>query len=894
MSCIVRAGLLASVASASLLSVAAIAAEASESAAADAADAADAASDVRFDSRFLFGGGERPVSLERFERGETIAPGTYVFDIYVNGKWLNRTDVRFVAASERSKVFPCFTADLVGSLGLRPDLEAQAIERIGQGGAWCRPLNELLPNAYAKTDTSVFRLDLSVAQADVRNVARGTADPRLWTYGVSAGLLNYNINASQGSFGGQSQTSLFGGSNLGINIGPWRFRQDSSVNWNRSEGSGSSTAQWQNIRTFVQRDITSLRSQLTLGDSFTDGQVFDSFAFRGAQIATDDRMLPESRQGFAPVVRGTAATNANVVIRQNGVQIYQTTVAPGPFEINDLYPTGFGGNLEVTVTEADGRISTFEVAYAPLPQLLRPGLSRVNVVAGVLRNTGIEEDIWAVQGTGQLGISNALTGYAGLTASDGYLSGAIGAAFNTPIGAVSADITHSRTELPNGDALSGQRYRVAYSSIISGWGTAINANGFFFSGSDYLGLNEAVRVRNNFDLSGAPLVGGGNTISPIFNPTGSLNLFTRDASSQFNLSIAQPLGSNGGRLDANFLVTSRRGVAGNDEQFQIAYSNRLGALSYNITANRVRLADGRSDTQGLLSLIIPLGGGRNRPQVTLSTSHDDNNGFQQRALVNGALGAQSEFNYGASVAYSDRTGTIGNIDAGYRSPVGFINGSFGAGPGFTRAAINANGSIVAHKGGVAFGQPLGDTIGIVHAPGAAGAKLPGALGARVNDDGYAILPFLVPYAINSVSLDPTGLPLETELVSTSVQVAPRAGAVVMVDFKTVQGRMVMLRATTPDGEPLPFGADVVGEGGLAVGIVGQSGRLAARIPEDSDELIAKWVDREGVEQSCRIPLQKAGYSPSVSTTGRTEISAKCSQPEPVIAEKGLKEKVAVR
>jgi outer membrane usher protein len=128
--------------------------------------------------------------------------------------------------------------------------------------------------------------------------------------------------------------------------------------------------------------VTKLKSQMTLGDANTTGDVFDSVAFRGVQIATDDRMLPESLRGYASVVRGTAQSNARVTIRQNGQVIYETNVSPGPFEIKDLYATGYGGNLDVTVTEADGRTESFTVPYASVAQSLRPGTTRFSVTQG--------------------------------------------------------------------------------------------------------------------------------------------------------------------------------------------------------------------------------------------------------------------------------------------------------------------------------------------------------------------------------------------------------------------------------------------------------------------------------------------------------------------------------
>jgi outer membrane usher protein len=66
-----------------------------------------------------------------------------------------------------------------------------------------------------------------------------------------------------------------------------------------------------------------------LGDSYTNGDVFDGINFRGAQLASDDNMLPDSQKGFAPVIHGIARGTAQVSVKQNGYEIYQSTVPPG-------------------------------------------------------------------------------------------------------------------------------------------------------------------------------------------------------------------------------------------------------------------------------------------------------------------------------------------------------------------------------------------------------------------------------------------------------------------------------------------------------------------------------------------------------------------------------------
>ena len=71
--------------------------------------------------------------------------------------------------------------------------------------------------------------------------------------------------------------------------------------YNRSSQDGGPTrSHYSNASTYAQRDLTGLRSQLTVGDYYTPGELFESVPFRGVQISSDDRMLPDSQRGFAP------------------------------------------------------------------------------------------------------------------------------------------------------------------------------------------------------------------------------------------------------------------------------------------------------------------------------------------------------------------------------------------------------------------------------------------------------------------------------------------------------------------------------------------------------------------------------------------------------------------
>ncbi len=52
-----------------------------------------------------------------------------------------------------------------------------------------------------------------------------------------------------------------------------------------------------------------------------------------------------------------------------------------------------------------------------------------------------------------------------------------------------------------------------------------------------------------------------------------------------------------------------------------------------------------------------------------------------------------------------------------------------------------SGGIIAHADGITFGQPLGDTMVLVKAPGADNVKIENQTGIHTDWRGYAILPF---------------------------------------------------------------------------------------------------------------------------------------------------------
>jgi outer membrane usher protein len=279
-------------------------------------------------------------------------------------------------------------------------------------------------------------------------------------------------------------TQLYTGLNVGLNIGNWRLRHNGS--YSQSSGSGPTTSHYDAVSSYAQRDLTGLKSQLTLGEYYTPSGLFDSVPYTGVQLSSDDRMLPDSQRGFAPTIHGTAESNARVTVRQGGTVLYETSVAPGPFVINDLYNTGYSGDLKVTVTEADGRVRSFTVPFASVAQLLRPGTSRYSLTAGKYRDDWLKSKPRFAQGTYQRGISNRWTGYIGGIIADQYLAVQGGIALSTSLGAFAFDTTHSRASgLQERGGLNssarGQSSRLSYSKLLESTRTNFVVSAYRFS-----------------------------------------------------------------------------------------------------------------------------------------------------------------------------------------------------------------------------------------------------------------------------------------------------------------------------------------------------------------------------------------------------------------------------
>lgn len=787
---------------------------------------------VSFDPLFLQTSGNTLVNLERFENGDSVLPGIWPSEIYVNDDKVSYEPVLFSELSDGS-VQPCLTPNTLKKMSFDYSKLPNNFVRELKRKLECYPLSTIIPQANYEYDSSIQRLNIIVPQIMIMNTARGYVSPELWDSGIPAFLLGYDITSYSSRSNGQTYNSAYAGVNAGLNLGAWYFRHDGNYDWREKSGSN-----YQSLNNYVQRDIPKLKGRVLIGETSTQGHLFDTVPFKGIELVNDERMLPQSQRGYAPDIRGIARTNARVTVRQNSRVIYETTVSPGPFLINDLYPTGYGGDLEVVVTEADGSIRTFSVPYASVTPLLRPGMHNYDIVFGKLNDPSLSFNPSLYQAIYQRGLTNIVTGYGGIqgSGSDYYaLQG--GLAISTVLGAFSLSATQARTHLYNDSNFkqrqSGQSYQISYSKFIPETNSNLTIAAYRFSTSGFYDLTTAMRAIDEER--------NGRSSDNVWRPR-----------NRFNITVNQGLKDSWGQIFLTGYTQDYWNEHGSDIQFQLGYSNSWGDISYSLSAGRVRTYGGDKETSLLLNMTVPLGRNVNNTQtLTTSLSHSTNGQTGEQVGLSGNAGSDNQYNYGVTAMnYNNGVGSSSVINGGWRTPYTNLTASYGSGNNYHNTSLGVSGTVIAWSDGIVATPYSGDTFAIVEAQGAEGAKLGGYSGLRIDPFGHAAVPYLNPYEVNEISIDPKGLPSDVELENTSEKVIPYTGSVSHVTFKTKKGIPILIMSKTSKNEDIPFGAEVYDQRNNLVGNVGQNGQIYSRVQEVRGELKVKWGKKSG--QSCSI------------------------------------------
>lgn len=771
-----------------------------------------------FDTSLLVGRSKNG-DISRFYIDEKIPKGEQLVDVYVNQAWKGQFIINVI--NDKGEI--SLPADDVKSLGL--NLSFLAKQKIDIE----KPVlvGELAYGVTSELDITQLRLNISAPQIAIKQSESGYVNPRYWQSGISALILSYNLNyynykAKAGSK--NNNENFFANLNSGINLGAWQFRDESNYAY-YSHG----RSQWKNNTRYVYKAFSEITSGLTIGDFYTPAALFSSIPFRGASLASEISMLPNSSQGFAPIIRGVAQTNALVSVYQNEHIVFQENVPPGEFSFNDIQPTAGGGDLLVVIQEADGRRESFTVPFSAVPDMLKEGVSRYNLIVGQSKISNTQYQPRFAQGEFHYGVNNLVTLYTGGVISKDYYSMLIGSGWNFKIGAISADITHANANLDGGNK-SGQSFRLAYSKYMNATLTNLTLAAYRYSTRDYYSFVDTIYSHDNYSAWKeyqqvlAKEQGNNNAIS-------ELDLTTFDAlrgsraKNTFTINLNQHLGDNRGVIFLSGTHRNYWNTEGSNREYQLGYSNNYKEITYNFSVSKLRNLDNQEETRYYVNMSVPISIFDKRTNINTALYYRDSHYQQTTLSMSGVAGKDDLINY--TLTGSNETGgnNLAGANVSYHHPYSTLSASYSEANDYRQGGLGTRGTVVAIPHHLVFSGDTGKTYTVINAPMANNMMVNGNKATLTNQQGVVLLTNTTPYRTNSYTLTNTEHSSNAEITGNIAHVTPYLGAVNYLTLETDQRKTFIIRASLDKGESLPFGTEVLNEEEYAIGYVGQSSML---------------------------------------------------------------------
>ncbi|HHY6950127.1 TPA: fimbrial polyadhesin usher MyfC [Yersinia enterocolitica] len=777
-------------------------------------------------------------SISLFEQGGQL-PGTYLVDIFLGDEKVDSTNVTFHSVKSPTGEYSlqsCLTKEQLSRYGVAVDNYPELLPPAknteqGEQASQCVNL-AAIPQASEEFEFYTMRLVLNIPQVALR--PKDEIPIERWDDGITAFLLNYMANSSTTTYRqtGEQQRSNYVQLYPGFNIGAWRIRNATS--WNQS---GNSAGKWQSSYIYATRGLYRLKSRITLGESYTPGDFFDSVPFTGVMLGDDANMLPSNQRDFMPVVRGIARSQARVEVRQNGYLIYSTVVSPGPFELTDMLPSHSDGDLHVTVLESNGATQQFTVPYTVPAIALRKGRLRYNLMAGRYRPANVDVETTPIaQATVAYGLPWNLTAFVGGQWSPHYQATTAGMGVMLGgYGALSSSITQASSEYRQQQPVKGQAWEVRYNKTLQASDTSFSVVNSQYSTADFRSLSDVLQSYRRHDGSRRDWHS-----NPLRNQT--------------SVVVGQSLGQFG-YLNLNWSRQNYRDAPASSS-WGVQYSFNTGNLYWSLdwTQNQYR---GNQDRLLSLSVSMPLGHEHNTYAAYRMTS-SDNSKDHELSLYGHAFDNRLSWNVRQTERYAQfHSGeNSGSLGLDWHGNYGDIGGDYYYNPNMRQISANVSGGAVIHRHGLTLGPQINGTAALVEVPGISGVSTSEDHRLKTDFRGYSIVPSIFPYEEHDILLETTDLPPDAEVTKTDAKVLPTEGAIVRASFSPQIGARALMTITRKNGESIPFGAmaSLVNQPANAA-IVDEGGKAYLTGLPETGQLLVQWG--RDASQQCRVDYQLA-------------------------------------
>lgn len=762
--------------------------------------------------------------------GNQVKEGTYRVYIEVNGNKFATENIQFLLHKEA--LVPCIPVEMYAKIGVDSSSHDVNIN-LDKEDRSCVLLNEAVPVATSSFDYLTKKLSLSFPQTTLRTLLKDEIPPELWDDGIPALLIGYQASGSQTLE--NKQDSSAGAENFvnlknGLNLGAWRLRNLSTLSQSSSAGT-----QVESLSTYVERAIPSLKSELVMGDAYTTGDLFDSIRIKGLQLTSDTEMIPDSINGFSPVIRGIANSNAKVIVRQNNNIIYQTNVAPGPFAISDMAPVSSGGLLDITIQEADGSEKHFSQSFSSMSILQRQGSLKYGISAGKYSEATIksaEPDVFQL--TMAYGLPYDVTLLSGVQNTSDYRSYDLGMGLDLGfLGALSVDVAKENSILAaSHENRSGTAAHLAYANHIEVTRSDINVSYTQYS-------DNYVSFANNYGTADE----------------------SKAREKQFTLSLNQAV-SDAQTLFVSMNQTDYRDSS-SSKMYQVGVNSPIGPVSTSLTLSLNQEFDEQGkvthDKQVMLNFSLPLSvfDKDAKNSASLMITNDTQGNSNQTLGLHGNIMDSELFTYNTQLGYNVRKGEDdgrnASINTDYKGSYGELQVGYNQDENQKQFTYGLSGQLIVHRHGATIGQYSDGALALVSAPGAEHIGVKNNLGVYTDWRGYTIVPELSAYDNNAIQIDADSVGADVSFENISTNVIPTKDAVVLANFPANIGRKVLFTVTN-SGKEIPFGSQAILNGSDRMFFVGEDGKLFITGAPDEGQLSISMDDNQSCKAHYKLPV----------------------------------------
>ena len=499
---------------------------------------------------------------------------------------------------------------------------------------------------------------------------------------------------------------------------------------------------------------------------------------------------------------GALTTPSTVDVYVDGHLVRQELLPPGQFNLNNLPLTNGSGSTQVIVKDALGNQTQINSAYYQASQVLAEGLSDYSYRIGLRRNNvgtssfDYSEPIFVARH--RYGLTDSLTPGFRVELGRGLVSGGPITDLRLPFGTVELSLGASESQGRGGGAAS-----LAYSYLSE----TFSVGGAAATMSDYY---------------------ANSTLSP------ATDRARVQASAYFSL----PLGANI-TVYPQYQFSEYRD-AGLVDQALLSLSIRLGEkLSAFISLGEGHQPRGSAGPTALISLNYFLGNA-----TTGSVS------YQQQPHNSGpSLSIQKALPYGPGYGYRFETqtgqqGTQGSGTVQYQNDYGLYEADYGRVGNQDITALSAAGGVVAIGDRVFLTRPVEQGFALLRVPGV--ANVHGLLSnqdmGKTDSRGDLLIPNLLPYYGNILSVEPKDIPLDYEVGTAQKTIAPpnRGGAIVKFAVSRLDAFLGNLRVENAGRTVVPHPGQITVKvnGSEYVSPIGKNGEFyLENVPAGSHEAL---------------------------------------------------------